>query len=198
VLQGWIDRMNAGDPAARDQLIKHASKRLRTLTRRMLRHFRRVRRWEDTDDVLQNAVVRLLRALRAAPPESVASFFRLATCQVRRELLDLARHYYGPRGPGTRHHSDPPAAAEGATPAPAEPSDSTNDPARLAQWTELHAAVEGLPADERDVFELVWYQGLAHAEAAAVLGVAEVTVRRRWLSARLGLRDVLGGLGLQA
>jgi DNA-directed RNA polymerase specialized sigma24 family protein len=41
------------------------------------------------------------------------------------------------------------------------------------------------------VFELRWYHGLTWSEAAAVLNVSEATVKRRWLDARLRLRDLL-------
>ena len=40
-------------------------------------------------------------------------------------------------------------------------------------------AIEGLPEDEREVFDLVGIQGLTHPEAAAVVGVSEKTVQRR-------------------
>jgi RNA polymerase sigma-70 factor (ECF subfamily) len=40
-------------------------------------------------------------------------------------------------------------------------------------------AIEGLPEDEREVFDLVRIQGLTQAEAAEVLGVSAKTVRRR-------------------
>src|SRR5262249_22666202 len=95
-LQHWIDRLRAGDPAARDRLIGHACARLRRLTRPMLRGSRRLRGYEETDDVLHNAVLRLLPPLQAPPPATAADFFRLAAQQVRRELLDLSRHYFGP------------------------------------------------------------------------------------------------------
>jgi DNA-directed RNA polymerase specialized sigma24 family protein len=41
--------------------------------------------------------------------------------------------------------------------------------------------------------DLLFYQGLQQAEAAAVLGVSERTVKRRWQSARLALHEALGG-----
>jgi RNA polymerase sigma-70 factor (ECF subfamily) len=40
-------------------------------------------------------------------------------------------------------------------------------------------AIEALPADEREAFDLVRIQGMTQAEAAAVLGVAPKTVKRR-------------------
>ena len=73
-----IDRLRAGDATARDELLAHASHRLTRLTRKMLRDFPRVHRWEQTDDVFQNAAVRLCRALGEVQPATVADFFRLA------------------------------------------------------------------------------------------------------------------------
>ena len=40
-------------------------------------------------------------------------------------------------------------------------------------------AIDGLPEDEREVFDLVRIQGLTQAEAAEVLGVSAKTVQRR-------------------
>src|SRR5262249_44502073 len=51
--------------------------------------------------------------------------------------------------------------------------------------------VEQLPAEEREVFDLLWYAEMTQAAAAQVLGVAEITVRRRWLAARRRLGAAL-------
>jgi RNA polymerase sigma-70 factor (ECF subfamily) len=99
-IQLRLDRLRAGDASARDELLTMACERLRRLARKMLRGYPGVRRWEQTDDVLQNAAVRLCRALEAVHPASVRDFINLAAVQVRRELIDLARHYDGPEGAG--------------------------------------------------------------------------------------------------
>ena len=190
-IQSWIDRMNAGDAAARDELIGHACGRLRRLTRKMLQDFRRVKHWEDTDDVLQSALVRLLRALQVVPVSSGLEFFRLAAQQIRRELLDLARHYYGPQGAGRRQAGAGEAAEGDASGAAYEPPASTHEPSKLAAWTEFHQQVERLPDGEREVFDLLWYQGLTQSEAATVLKISCPTVKRRWLAARLRLQESL-------
>jgi RNA polymerase sigma-70 factor (ECF subfamily) len=113
---------------------------------------------------------------------------------MRRELIDLARSYYGPEGLGAHHSTglpnhDPSDPSTG----PGEPAETTFDPSRLAAWTEFHRRIEELPEDDRMVFDLLWYQGLSQPEAAQVLGVAERTVNRRWLAARLKLGEALGG-----
>jgi RNA polymerase sigma-70 factor (ECF subfamily) len=193
-VQGWLDRLQAGDESARKELLNCACARLTRLTRKMLQGYPRLKRWEQTDDVLQNAAVRLYRALGEVRPASAADFFRLAALNVRRELLDLAKHYYGPRGRGTRHASvGPRQDAESGTPAAHEPADSGGEPDRLAAWTEFHRQVGRLPEEERETFDLLWYQGLSQAEAAALLKVSERTLKRRWQSARLKLHEALDG-----
>src|SRR5262245_62623942 len=104
-IQAWLDRLRGGDESARCELLGCACERLRNLARKMLRGYPNVRRWEQTDDVLQTAVIRLHRALQQVPVQTSLDFFRLAALNIRRELLDLARHYYGPQGQGAHHAS---------------------------------------------------------------------------------------------
>jgi RNA polymerase sigma-70 factor (ECF subfamily) len=193
-IQGWLDRLRAGDESARKELLNCACERLTRLTRKMLKGYPRLKRWEQTDDVVQNAAVRLYRSLSQVTPASAADFFRLAALNVRRELLDLAKHYYGPQGRGTKHATvgAKPAAEDGA-PAEHEPPDAGGDPHRLATWTEFHRQIERLPDEEREIFDLLWYQGLSQAEAASLLNVSERTVKRRWQAARLKLHEALHG-----
>jgi RNA polymerase sigma-70 factor (ECF subfamily) len=189
-LQHWLDRMHAGDEQARNQLFAHAGERLRQLTRRMLRRFPTLRRWEQTDDVLQNATLRLYRALADLRPESARHFYNLAAVQVRRELLDLARHHFGPQGQAAHHHTE---GGEDSV-LQQEPDDS-EEPQTLEAWARFHEAVEALPEEEREVFNLLWYEGLDQPGAAAVLGVGLRTVKRRWQKARLLLFEALHGQG---
>ncbi len=186
-LQACIDRLNA-----RGELIGRACERLRRLTRRMLPPDDRLRRFEDTDDVLQNAALRLWRALESVPLTSVAEFLRLAAWHIRNELRDLARHHYGSDGSGARRATPQQAVDATGTFAPAsEPADTTHDPRRLAAWRDFHEQVERLPEEARQVFDLLWYQDLTQTEAAEMLQVSVPTVKRRWLSARLRLREAL-------
>jgi RNA polymerase sigma-70 factor (ECF subfamily) len=195
LLQGCIDRLRAGDLAARDELFRHAGERLHRLARTMLGDFDRLRGFEQTDDIMQNASVRLLRALKDVTPASPTDFLRLAAAVIRRELIDLARHYYGAHGDGRRQQPFTPPSDRSVTPRPDAGGESTFDPGRLAAWTEFHEQVGRLPDEEREVFDLLWYQGLPQAEAAAILGVSDSTVKRRWMAARLRLQDWLPGAG---
>jgi RNA polymerase sigma-70 factor (ECF subfamily) len=69
----------------------------------------------------------------------------------------------------------------------------THEPQRLAAWSTFHEQIDALPTEEREVVDLLWYQGLSQAEAAEVLQVSERTIKRRWMSARLQLQDALHG-----
>jgi RNA polymerase sigma-70 factor (ECF subfamily) len=118
----------------------------------------------------------------------------LAALQIRRELLDLVRHYFGPEGHGRHHDSWPGEAGEGSdAPEARVKAGSSFDPARLDGWTEFHRQVEQLPESERDVVDLLWYQGLKQEEAARLLGVSRGTVKLRWQAARLKLHRRLKG-----
>ena len=189
VLERWLERLRKGDEAARSEVINNACQRLEALTRRMLRNYSRLRRWEQTGDVLQNAVLRLYRSLATIQPESPAQFYGLAAAQIRRELTDLARHHFGPEGAAAHHHTDGGERAGGPVESKADPG---GEPATLAEWTDFHEKVQLLPETEREVFGLLWYEGLTQAEAAQVLGVTERTIKNRWRSAKLELKQLLG------
>jgi RNA polymerase sigma-70 factor (ECF subfamily) len=194
-IQHCLDRMRLGDAPAREELLGYTLERLTRLTRKMLRDFPGVHQWEQTDDVLQNAVVRLCRALDDVQPATATDFFHLAAAQIRRELFDLARHYSG----AWRLGADQASMAAGDLRSTAlaraghELVDTTNLPDQLAFWTDFHREVEVLPTEEREVFDLLFYQGLSQAEAAAVAEVSERTIKRRWRAARLRLVEALGG-----
>jgi len=190
-LQSLIIDLQSGKSEAVEQLIEVSYDRLQRLARKMLKTNLRVKRWNETDDVLQNALVRLHRALQEVSPDSVEGYFRLAATQIRRELIDLARHHYGPQGNAAHHASEPCAPdAEGRVAPLHEDRDPTAGPATLMQWTELHEAIEQLPDDVRTLFDLLYYQGLTQAEAAELLDVSERTIKRRWLSAKMELQEL--------
>jgi RNA polymerase sigma factor (sigma-70 family) len=192
-IQACLDRLLQGDDLAHSALLECACERLTRLARKMLKSFPQVRRWEETDDVVQNAMVRLRRALESTAPVSVRSFVNLAALQIRRELIDLARHYDGPNGMGAHHESQVLTDGSGESPVERLAAAETNDPERFEAWTRFHRSVESLDGEDREVFDLLWYQGLTQAEAAQILDLSEKTVNRRWVAARMRLGMALGG-----
>jgi RNA polymerase sigma-70 factor (ECF subfamily) len=184
-LHNWIARMRAGDLSARDELLRSVCGRLERLARKMLQRFPAVGRWVEAEDVLQNAVLRLLRALESIQPASMRDFFGLAAEQMRRELLDLVRHFYGPQGHGANYES---AIKEDDSHNPGnEPPDQAEEPSDLDRWSRFHEEVGRLPAEEREVVSLVFYHGWEQADVAELLQVSIRTVRRRWESALVTL-----------
>jgi RNA polymerase sigma-70 factor (ECF subfamily) len=162
-IENWIVRLRAGDTSARRELLTCAGDRLRSLAGKMMREFPRVARWEQIDDVLQNAQLRLYRALEQVDVQDARHFFRLAGTQIRRELIDLYRRYHGPEGMA-RHHDSvarrrPGKSGEDTKIQRPEPQADTADPQSIESWTQLHEAAERLPAELKEVFDLVWYHG---------------------------------------
>jgi RNA polymerase sigma-70 factor (ECF subfamily) len=146
----------------------------------MVKKFPRVGRFVDADDVTQSSLIRLLAAFRQIRPASRRHFYALANELIRRELLDLAKHYYGPHGAGTRLAD---AAADESAPAD-EP-----DAADLDRMTAFHEAVARLPPEEREAIGLSYYHGWGQAEIAELYQVSVRTVRRWQASAVERLRD---------
>lgn len=59
------------------------------------------------------------------------------------------------------------------------------------RMTELLAAVRELPRNQQEALALCVWSGVSYTEAAAVLGITEVSVRARVSKARARLRDLL-------
>jgi RNA polymerase sigma factor (sigma-70 family) len=187
-LHGWLDKFKSGDPHALDALLRRVSGRLDSLTRKMLRRFPRVARWSDADDILQNATLRLIRALREVRPRSMREFYALASTQVRRELLDVTKQLYGPYGDAAHHASiDPDDSAAGRLLEPA----AEEDEREFEKWCLFHQQVEKLPAEEREVVGLIFYHAWKQQQVAEMFGVTVRTVQRWWRSALGQLQDVL-------
>jgi RNA polymerase sigma-70 factor (ECF subfamily) len=172
VVQRYLDEL-AGDSPAEPlvrALLDRSVRRLHLVCATMLhRGYPRLTQPPlnlQADELLGAVAERLLKALREARPGSVRQFFALANQHIRWELNDLARRL-----------DERPVAVElreGLVPAPASSvSGLTPDGVRMLQ------AIGELPEDEREVFDLVRVQGMSQAEAAQVLGVSVVTVKRR-------------------
>jgi RNA polymerase sigma-70 factor (ECF subfamily) len=184
-IQAYLDRLDV-EPAAREELIRRSQERVKILVRHLFGGFSRLRRWEDSDDVLQAALLKLHASLADVRPPTVRDYYRLAAAQVRRVLIDLARHHFGPEGAAGRYESPPGGELASSWLAQGQGS---REPLSLADWTEFHERVAALPDELRDAFELLFYHGLTQIQAAELLQVSEKTVRRRWYKARLLLSE---------
>jgi len=186
LIEALLGRIESGDLSARQDLFAMIDDRFRRLTRKMLGRFPVVRRWEDTDDVWQNACLRIWRSLERVEFESARHFLNVGALQIRRELLTLAEHYRRPLGEAVLHQS-PIRDGRGSIAPPSEFENPTDDVDALRKWTELHEQVEQLQPELREVFNLHWYQDLTLDSIAELLEVSTRTVKRRWQAARLEL-----------
>jgi RNA polymerase sigma-70 factor (ECF subfamily) len=116
--------------------------------------------------MLGAVVERLIKALRQARPANVRQFFGLACQHIRWELNEMARRL-----------DERPAAEE--LRAETVPAPLSSDSGLTADGRRILEAIDQLPADDREAFDLVQIQGLSQAEAARVLEVSVATVNRR-------------------
>ena len=188
VIQRYVDALPddaTAEPAVRE-LLERAVGRLRLLCASMLhKGYPRLTRPPmnlETDDLLDGVVAGLLTAMRTTRPRTVRQFFGLAAQHMRWQLNDLAR----------RLDERPAAAALPEAGVAAPPASTVSG--LTPDGRRMLGAIDGLPADEREVFDLVGLQGLTHAEAAGVVGASEKTVQRRLNRARLLLAERLADL----
>jgi RNA polymerase sigma-70 factor (ECF subfamily) len=172
VVQRYLDELAGGSPAEPiiRALLERSVRRLNQLCAAMLhRSYPRLAQPPlnlQTDEMLSAVVERLLKALREARPITVRQFFALASQHMRWELNDMARRL-----------DEQPAAVELREELVPAPCSSGSEPTPRAR--RILEAIDGLPEDEREVFDLVRIQGMSQAEAARVLGISPMTVMRR-------------------
>jgi RNA polymerase sigma factor (sigma-70 family) len=188
VLAGCLERLAKGDDSAREEILELGNERLRELSSRLLGKFAKVKRWDSTDDVAQNAAMRLYRALGETVPDSPRGLMGLMATQIQRELIDLARKHAGPMSYAQNHDTN--FAREGTNSGvffiddAEDAGDGHDEELPLERWESFHRAVENLPEEHREVFKLVWYLGADRETAAKTLGLSIRTVGRRWQEAR--------------
>ena len=188
IIQRYLDALpgdTTEEPIVRE-LLERAASRLRLLCATFLyKSYPRLARPPvnlEPDELLGGVVAELLRALREIRPQTVRQFFALANQHMCWQLNDLAR----------RLDQQPAALALAESGVAAAPGSTASG--LTPDGRRILGAIEGLPEDEREVFELVGVQGLSHAEVAAVVGVSEKTVQRRLHRARLLLAERLADL----
>jgi RNA polymerase sigma factor (sigma-70 family) len=183
----WVMALRQGRPDAAEPVCRKVVARVEELARAMFKRFPRVRRFVDVDDVVQSALIRLLAACRATCPTSRRHFYALTSEMIRRELLDLTRHYFGPRGDGSNLAD----LAVGDGDREYAPAGADPEPAEWERATAFHRAVEGLPAREREVIGLAYYHGWPQGKIARLFRVNVRTVQRWQESGVAHLRRAL-------
>jgi hypothetical protein len=120
-------------------------------------------RWfRPEQDPLTDTVVRLHEALSRTCVTEVRGFAKVAAGHMRSMLRELA-----------------------------DRARSTHIARDISRWAKLHATVDALPEDVREVFDLMLYWGLTRPEVSSVLGISRKAVEHRWREGRLTLQDAL-------
>lgn len=163
----------AGDAPAEPiirELLGRAARRLEQLCANLLhRHYPRLTRHPlnlETEDMVGGLVEGLLKAMHTVRPQTVRQFFAMVNQHMRWQLNDLARRM-----------DEQPAFVELREEEVVAPAGSGS--AISPDGREMLQAIESLPEEEREAFELVRFQELTHSEVAEVLGVSTKTVQRR-------------------
>jgi RNA polymerase sigma-70 factor (ECF subfamily) len=172
VVQRYLDEL-AGDspaePIVRALLDKSARRLYALCSTWLFQRYPRLTRHPvnlETDEMLSALVERLLKALRSVRPQTVRQFFCLANQHIRWELNDLSRRL-----------DRQPLFVEMESeelPAPASSGSALSE-----EGCRMLDAIDKLPDDEREAFDLVRIQGMTHREASQILGVTPLTVKRR-------------------
>lgn len=175
-----LDRWNAGDAAALQELLAVVHSELRHLAAGMLRHERSDHTLQPTD-LVHEAYLRLT-SLRAMPLDGRRHFYGAAAEVMRRILVDHARSR------GRQKRGGPDAQRVPIDLVLNAPIDLRMDFERLDDA--LTALARLAPAKAR-VVELRFFAGLSIQETADVMDISPATVKRHLEFARAWLHRAL-------
>jgi len=143
---------------------------------------------DDALDVLQDAMLRLVQRYASRPEDEMrALFYRI----LRNRITDLHRR----RRVGAFITSLLPRRDDDGDPLQELPDPGGMDPARLVagerRGEALLAALERLPARQREAFMLRCWEGLSTAETASAMRCSEGSVKTHYFRALHALREEL-------
>jgi RNA polymerase sigma-70 factor, ECF subfamily len=166
----------AGDRAAAQQLCRELLPRVRNLVRYLLRGDSRV------DDVAQEALIAVLRGLASFRGDG--RFESWVDRVVARTTFASIRRIRAETPTGVRPVESSATDATGASSAPGD---------AYALRRELAAALDRLPADQRESLVLHFAIGMTVPEIAEAMAAPHETVRSRLRLGKAALREALGG-----
>ena len=180
-----VERAQAGDTAAFDELVRKHSQRLYGLVYNMTSNH------EDTNDLLQDVFAKAYRSLKRFRGQS-AFYTWIYTIATNMTLNFLKKRN---RRKGQMSLNDLDALVENDKDFIEVVSKGQNTPVREADLNELQQrlndAMMELSEDHRAVVTMFDIQGMPHAEISQILGVSEGTVRSRLFYAHRHLQTFL-------
>ncbi len=172
-----------GRTFARDELLDSAIRRIRQMVRKEIARSPGVTRWEEEDDLVQEVLIRVDRAVQDAQPEHVGQFFLIVGQHVRWAAVDMIRKHFGSHGLGRNYRTNVEPAAIAGQP--------VVNPDVQIDSVKLHEAVDRLDDELKDTWILHVYSGLRQEAIAELLKVSTKTVQRRIARAKLRLAEML-------
>lgn len=179
-----VDLAKDGDFAAFDLLTTRHEQRLYSVALHL------VRERNDAEDVVQTAFINALEHLDSFRGEAQFSTWITRIC-VNAALKALRRR----KGQGFSLDEATSEREDGIIPHPEYLAEWKEDPARLAEKSELKDLLENatdqLPEKLKSVFVLRDIESMSVAETAKLLDISDANVKVRLLRARLAMREAL-------
>ena len=169
-----LHRWQAGEHDARDKLFELFYPSLKQAASALLRQEHAVSL--SSGDLVHEAVLRLIH-LNQIQWEDSAHFMALASKFMRRVLIDHVRA----KAADKRGHRKVTLTTR------LEPQ----RPLDLLRLDETLVRLAAIDPDKAEIVEMRYFGGMSVADVAAVTGVSERTVKRRWLAARVWLIDAM-------
>ena len=176
-----LQRINRGEPGARESLLRLVESELHLIAERYMRRERPDHTLEATV-LVDDAFLRLFGEGANLTWENRTHFYRAAAKAMRQLLIDHARHKKAAKRPPPDRKLSPEALSYVAADAPE------------TDWLALHEALEklaGLDARQCQVVELHYFSGHTMNETARVLGISLTTAKEEWTAAKAWLHREL-------
>lgn len=175
-----LDAVAAGDPTARNDLLKLIYDQLQAIARKRMASERRGHTLQATA-LVNEAYLRLL-GKPGARFSGRAHFFGAAAEAMRQILIDHARGFHAEKRGGGRQALSISSVVDLA---------AAPDPSGILALDDAILRLEKVDAQAAHVVRLRFYAGLTESAVAEALGISQRTIRRKWSIARGWLRDAL-------
>jgi RNA polymerase sigma factor (TIGR02999 family) len=175
-----LERMEAGDPAAADQLFAQVYNELRRMAAKNMAQEKPGQTLEPTA-LVHEAYIRLVDTDKARHWDSRGHFFTAAAEAMRRILINRARDHQRLKRGGGRKRLD-------------LDSLQVADPEQPENVLLVHEALDSLAVEDSvcaDLVKLRFFAGMTLSEAATALNLPRRTADRYWAYARAWLYERL-------
>jgi RNA polymerase sigma-70 factor (ECF subfamily) len=196
---GLIERSQAGDREALNELFSRHRERLRRMVE--MRLDRQLQARVDASDVVQDAYVEAVQRLGEYLHDPKLPFFLWLRLVVGDRLLKLHRHHLGTKMRDARREM---ALYRGALPQASSAAlaahllgkhtSPTQAAVRAERVLRLQEALNTLDPMDREILALRHFEDLTSAEAAQVLDIQEEAAAKRYVRALRRLKKMLAAL----